>query len=139
MSDFPETSLAVYRELSQTNFFDTKRGQVFRFILEKGECTISQAIQAIPSKRDSSINARFSELERMDLIEVVRYGKDPLGQFEVSFYRPTGRQPIKLKSPVPLKEQIKQRDELLNECYNALPVWDMELRQKIHNLLEGKQ
>jgi len=139
MNTVPATSLAVYQELSKTNFFNTKRGEVFEFIMRKGECTISQAIEAIESKRDSSINARFSELERMDLIEVFKYAQDPLGSFEVSFYRPTGRLPLKLKKPVPLKAQIADLKELLNECYNTLPAWETELRNKIKYKLENQE
>lgn len=73
------------------------RRKVLRFIYMNGPTTISQALAGIPHKRDSTINARFSELVDMDLIEIVDTIPDPEGTHEVSLYYLTGRMPVKLE------------------------------------------
>lgn len=89
-------SNAVYSDIIATGLVKRKRRLVFDYIVQHGPVTISQALAALPHKRDSTINARFSELCRMGLIEIVAEVDDPEGTQKVALWAATGRMPIAL-------------------------------------------
>jgi DNA-binding transcriptional ArsR family regulator len=92
-------SNTVWYKIVASGLVTGMRLEVLRYVYEKGPCTISQALRDIPHKRDSTVNARFSELRRMKLIEEVRTVKDPCGTHEVALWDLTGDLPKELPKP----------------------------------------
>ena len=92
-----QISNATWQAILATDLVGGTRLEVLEFIYTNGPSTISQALAAIPHKRDSTVNARFSELVDMDLIEIIDTISDPEGTHEVSLYYLTGRMPVKLE------------------------------------------
>lgn len=92
------TSLAAYKKYVENGFLSQKRGQVYAYVFISGPCTQEIAERAIqPNLHNGSVTARFSELERMGLIEEVGKVVNTRGN-TVSLFDVTARE-----DPIPLK------------------------------------
>jgi len=131
-----EISARIYRDLLKTNFFETMRGKVYQFIIDNPVSTMSEGIHALSiddAQNSGIIGTRYNELQKMRMIEIVKEVKDPFGNHMVGAYKITDCEPIPLPKTIPLKQQIKDRDELLLRCYHSLR--DVRLSSDIYNLI----
>jgi hypothetical protein len=89
----------VYKKIKATGALAGLREKVFDYVFEHGPVTIAEAIRDLGGKRDSSVNARFSELRKMGLIEQCGTVPDPTGgKHVISQWRITGSMPTALKT-----------------------------------------
>jgi hypothetical protein len=94
----------IYRAVELSGLLGGFRKKVYDFIWANGPVTISQTLQEIEigTAQSGTISTRFSELRRMDAIEIVAVVKDPIGgRHHITLYDVTGRVPKPLPKPNP--------------------------------------
>lgn len=98
-----QTSLDVYRQIESEGLLNRMRFKVYSHIFKHGPCTISQTTNAlakeIMSLRGGTISSRFSELERMCVIEEIGKINCPFTGRSVTLWEVTNKLPIKLEKP----------------------------------------
>lgn len=94
-------STDLYRHIEESGYLTGWRWIVFNYIWQRHQAgqgtTSTEARRDLPHKENSTISARFTDLERMKAIKVVGTKLDPVdGRIEVCVYEPTYQMPIAL-------------------------------------------
>ena len=103
MSIQRQVSNNVYNAIQKSGMLKRWRWKIFDYVWQRGRATSTEAMRDLPHGNDSTISARFTDLEQMRAIHVVGTVLDPVnGRVEVSLYEPTYQMPI----PLPPKRRF---------------------------------
>ena len=109
-----KTSIDTYYKILNNGMLSKRRQEVYEEIYKNGPASIADVRQRFrsfnPEMSDSSVSTRFSELERLGVIEEVGKKKDERTGNECTLWDITNNLPVKLKKGQTRKEQV---DELL--------------------------
>jgi len=96
-----QTSIDTYREVEQSGLLSRKRLEVFFYVANHPGCTAYDCEEFLHPRNRSTVNARFSELVRMNLIrELPGQEKIQHGHKRMT-YELTG-----VINPLPLKNEL---------------------------------
>jgi hypothetical protein len=92
-----KTSVDCYRIIKENGLLSQRRFQVYNYLFEHGPATQRTAIKSLTGdQRGGSITSRFSELERLGVIETCGTVVDPDTEMRVLLWDVTNKLPIKM-------------------------------------------
>ena len=113
------TSIEAYNTIKHSGLLSKRRFQVYEIIHKYGPMTIAEIILKAnsqdPVANPSTYSGRPSELERMEVIEVVREGDCPVTGRKAMFWRSTANLPKKLDKRKSKLELAKEENQALRE------------------------
>lgn len=99
-----KTSIETYKKIIASGLLSKRRREVYDFVYHNEPCTIRSVVHQIGGGEWQSYSPRFSELEKMGVIEVVGETKSHKSGQQVSLYATTGKFPKLIKSKKKRKE-----------------------------------
>lgn len=108
-----KTSVEAFYKIKESGLLSKRRWETYECVYKLQPCTIKNVVQSLDPTKWSTYSARFSELEKMGLIEVSGQIHDFETKQSVNTYVVTGNLPTKL--PMPKKLNIKKASKLILE------------------------
>jgi len=136
------TSLEAFEQIKKDGTLSKLRMKVYEYIVKEGPCTQREAIQTLSRfdvEANGSYSSRFSELERLGVISVIRDTISPSSGKRVSVYATTGNLP-KGKARV-TKQNPTAEDSIeykaLNSVYEKCKEENENLKELIKGIVNG--
>jgi len=111
-----QTSIDTYHTILNNGMLSKRRQEVYEEIYQNGPKSIADVRQKFrninPEMSDSSVSTRFSELERLGVIQEVGKKKDERTGNECTLWDVTSNLPIKFEKEKTKKEK---KEELLKD------------------------